>query len=399
MSGSSRTLFFTSVLMTGLLSLTACGGSSSNNDSVGGVDKSQNGSASDDSSSNSGSSNENENTDNSSSNNSTFSPGNPDGNYPLTEPVEAEDTSNPDHVVGTGTPASCTDDAFIDAVALGGVVTFDCGDEPVTITLSEPAKIFNDASAKTVIDGGGLVTLDGNDQTRILYMNTCDQSLVWTSETCNNQATPYVVVQNITFANGNSTAETQRTGGGAIWARGGRLRIVNSAFYNNQSKATGPDTAGGAIYVFSQYENSPVYIVNSTIGGSDEHANIASNGGGIGGLGTSYTLINSVVSHNKAIGNGGNPAKENTPGGGSGGGIYMDGNTIELRVLGSIVEKNSVNEYGSGIFFTTNDLTGNIRIQDSRISKNEGGSWYPVYPQISMHDVTAIDVINSIIEE
>jgi hypothetical protein len=27
-------------------------------------------------------------------------------------------------------------------VAEGGVITFDCGDDPVTITLTEPAKVF-----------------------------------------------------------------------------------------------------------------------------------------------------------------------------------------------------------------------------------------------------------------
>ena len=45
------------------------------------------------------------------------------------------DTSQPDRVIGTGTPASCTGQAVVDAVALGGKIRFNCGPNPVTITL------------------------------------------------------------------------------------------------------------------------------------------------------------------------------------------------------------------------------------------------------------------------
>src|SRR5690606_26804770 len=116
-------------------------------------------------------------------------------------PAEAglEDTSNPDHVIGSGTPESCTGDAFIDAVAQGGVITFDCGPEPVVVTLDRPAKVFNDASDGIVIDGGGLVTLSGGGATRILYMNTCDEAQHWTTDHCQNQDHPRLTVQNLTF--------------------------------------------------------------------------------------------------------------------------------------------------------------------------------------------------------
>jgi len=54
--------------------------------------------------------------------------------------------------------------------------------------------------------------------------------------------------------------------------------------------------------------------------------NQASNGGAIGNLGNSLTIVNSGVRH-KATGNGGNPGN-----GGNGGGIYIDGanNTVNL---------------------------------------------------------------------
>jgi hypothetical protein len=57
--------------------------------------------------------------------------GNPEGNAPMPREAQAEDVSTPTTVVGKGTPASCTGDAFVTAVATGGVITFDCGPAPL----------------------------------------------------------------------------------------------------------------------------------------------------------------------------------------------------------------------------------------------------------------------------
>lgn len=107
--------------------------------------------------------------------------------------------------------------------------------------------------------------------------------------------------------------------------------------------------------------------------------------------------INSLFSYNRAIGNGGNPAMSETPGGGSGGGIYNDGNTMTLSLCGTRIEENTVSTHGQVIFFVTNDHSGNIRITDSVIRNNHGGSWYAL-PGISMHDDTAHEVVNSTLE-
>ncbi|MBV1857501.1 MAG: hypothetical protein KUG77_03750, partial [Nannocystaceae bacterium] len=53
--------------------------------------------------------------------------GNPDGACDIPAAAGLEDISAPTTVVGDGTPASCTADGFIHAVASGGVITFDCG--------------------------------------------------------------------------------------------------------------------------------------------------------------------------------------------------------------------------------------------------------------------------------
>ncbi|MCB9689798.1 MAG: hypothetical protein H6735_32465 [Alphaproteobacteria bacterium] len=318
-------------------------------------------------------------------------------------PVPAEggpaDSSSPTTVVGDGTPQSCTSDAFVQAVAGGGVITFDCGPEPVTITLDETARVYNDTGPDIVIDGGGLVTLSGGGQRRILYMNTCDPDLVWTTPHCDDQDHPRLTVQNLTFVDADSSGDAENDGGGAIWARGGQLKVVNSRFFRNRCADTGPDVGGAGIRVFDQFEDRPVWLVNTTFGGEEGYGNTCSNGGGISSIGVSWNVWNSVFTHNHAIGNGGNPAQSGTPGGGSGGAIYNDGNTMTLSLCGTVIQDNEVVQHGSAIFFVTNDHSGDMRIERSTITDNLGGSWYPTYPQISNHDDTPIEVIDSVIAE
>lgn len=315
-------------------------------------------------------------------------------------PAEAglADVTNPTTVVGSGTPASCTSDAFVEAVAKGGVITFDCGPDPVTITLDRTAKIFNDKGPEIVIDGKGLVTLSGAGNHRILYMNTCDQAQVWTTPHCNDQDHPRLTIQNLTFVDASSKAETEYDGGGAIWVRGGRLKVINSRFFHNVCTDVGPDLGGAAIRVLDQFEDKPVYVVNTTFGGKEGYGGACSNGGGISSIGVSWTIINSLFSHNRAVGNGANPAKDGTPGGGSGGAIYNDGNKMTLSLCGTRIEHNEVNAHGSAIFFVSNDKSGDIRIDRSVITNNVGGSWYPAYPQISNHPETPIVVTESTIQ-
>jgi hypothetical protein len=323
--------------------------------------------------------------------------GNPDGGCSVPSEATPVDTSQADNVVGNGTPSSCTADAFIDAVARGGLIRFDCGPDPITITLDRPAKVRNDASDDVVIDGGGKVTLSGGGSSRILYMNTCDQNQAWTTSHCDNQETPRLTLQNLTFADANSESEDEFDGGGAIWVRGGRFKVINSRFFGNRCAATGPDVGGGALRVFSQFDGQPVWVVNSTFGGADGLGNVCSNGGALSSIHVSWNVINSVLTHNRAVGNGGNPAEAGTPGGGSGGAIYNDGNTMTLSVCGTRIEHNEVNAYGSAIFFVSNDHTGSLVIEDSIIRDNNGGGWN-VLPGISMHEDTERETIDSIIE-
>lgn len=322
-----------------------------------------------------------------------FNPGNPSGNAPIPAGMGLEDISQPNHVVGTGNPASCTSSSFLSAVAAGGIITFNCGPDPATITLSDTAKVRNN-TGKLIIDGGGKITLSGGGNKRILYIDTCDTSLGTVSGNCLYAPSgPQVTVQNITFADGNATNSTYvspgdvgygSNGGGAIFALGGRLKVIRSVFVRNQCATNGPDLGGGAIRVLAQnsptpntfdasnaaINQNPVHIIQSTFGGSSGQGGSCSNGGAISGLRTPITILNSLITHNNAIGCCSNPAWAGTPGGGSGGAIYTDGTSYNLNIAGSVIENNSAKAGGSAIFFVSNDQTGQLKIENSTISNN-----------------------------
>ena len=281
-------------------------------------------------------------------------------------------------VVGDGTPASCTAAKVVDAVHGGGVVTFDCGPDPITISVPE-ISIFNDGGlgdGSVTIDGGGKVTLAADGAHRILYQNTCDQALHWTTPTCDTQDVPHLVVQNIAFSNGSVVATDMVKGGGAIYVSGGTFKAVHVTFTNNAEGNLGQDYAGGALYTFEQ--TKPVYIVDCTFSG-----NSGSNGGAIGSLMGSFTILNSWFEGNSAIGNGQNPAKPNTPGGGLGGAIYNDGNNYTLTICGTVFKDNQANELGSGgIFQVVNNLSGDLYIDQSVFTGNSNDGNVQAHPNI-----------------
>ncbi len=322
----------------------------------------------------------------------TFNPGNPTGTAPVPAGMGLENVSTPDRVVGTGTAASCTSAAVVTAVTAGGVITFNCGPAPVTITLTQTLKVRNSTS-KLVIDGGGKVTLSGGGTNRILYVDTCDTTLGSVSGNCLYAPQgPQVTVQNITFADGNATTASYvspgdvnqgSNGGGAIFALGGRLKVVRSVFVRNRCATNGPDLGGAAVRVLAQHSatpndldssyaarnQDPVYIVQSTFGGASGQGNNCSNGGAISGLRTPITVLNSLLTYNNAIGCCANPPHSGTPGGGSGGAIYTDGTSYNLNIAGTDIEYNSAKAGGSSIFYVSNDNTGHLII-DSSTSKN-----------------------------
>ncbi|MFI9818725.1 hypothetical protein [Saccharothrix variisporea] len=315
---------------------------------------------------------------------------NPAGTAVVPPEAEPEDTSSPTKVVGTGTSASCTSDAVAEAVAGGGVITFDCGPEHVTVVLDETVRIRNDKARDIVIDGGGLVTLSGAGERRLFYLNTCDRSL-GAGTRCQDQTHPRLTLQNLTLADGNATGETEE-GGGAVYARGGSLKVVNSRFLRNRCDQDGPDLGGAAIRAFGQKE--PVYVVGSTFQNGE-----CSNGGALSSIGTSWVVLNSVLKNNKAIGRGANPARDGEPGGGSGGALYADGNEFTVKIAGTLIEDNHANEGGGAIFFVSNDRSGTMVVEGSTLRRNPSdGFETPGLKGIFFLGATEVTITGSTIE-
>jgi hypothetical protein len=296
--------------------------------------------------------------------------GNPAGHQPVPAAGRAVSTSHPNHVIGRGTPAGCTSAAVVKAVAEGGIITFNCGPKPVTITMTATAKVVN-TSHRVVLDGGGKVTLSGGGKIRILYMNTCDPKQKYTTSDCWEQQWPQLVVQNMTFTDAYSATPESKTasyGGGAIFDEGGQLKVVNSVFTGNQCYASGPDLGGAAIRATGMYMQVPVYITSDTFTG-----NSCSNGGALSGLYANFAVYNSLLTGNKAIGLGANPATSGTPGGGSGGAIYTDGNGYNLLIDGTAMSGNTAREGGGAVFFVVDADGGALNIDDSTLRDNPSG--------------------------
>jgi hypothetical protein len=241
-------------------------------------------------------------------------------------PAKAVDVSTPTTVVGTGTAASCTETALASAVAAGGIVTFNCGSAPVTITVASEVPVAKD----TTIDGGKLVTLSGGKSSRILHITSA-----W------NVATPLLTVQNLTFIDGYTTdvpnTTSTKEGGGAIFEDGGSLTVIDCTFMNNQCASSGEDVSGGAI--------NGQGIGTLIVEGSTFTGNSGSNGGAIGTQDENVTVVNSTFTGNKATGTGGNPGN-----GGDGGAMSYDGAMVSWTMCGDTFSNNSGVASGGAIF-------------------------------------------------
>ena len=268
-----------------------------------------------------------------------------------------EDTSSPDTVVGDGAAESCTHAALEAAVGTGGVITFNCGSDPVTIDVTGAYELRTDRD--TVIDGGGLVTLDGGRddgrENRIFEFRSPDY----------RRTTTRVVLQRLTLENAQAPATDftpQDTAnpecawgykdgqGGAVRIRDGRLHVIDCVFLNNRAAPTGPDTGGGAIYALGALE---VIVVGSTFRGNE-----GSNHGAIGLLQSDGRFFNSVFEDNRATGTGQNfggasgcPEFNHAEQGGSGGNagaLGVDGGDVEtVELCGVTFRNNRANELGT----------------------------------------------------
>jgi hypothetical protein len=303
--------------------------------------------------------------------------GNPGGSASVPAAGRAVNSSRPTHVIGNGTPARCTSAAVVRAVAAGGIVTFDCGSKPLTIVMRATADVTK-TSHRVVLDGGGLITLSGAGRRRILYSDTCAGTP--STDDCYDQVYPQVVVQNISFAHGYAAARQDpgctsnspacSYGGGAIFVEGGQFKAVNSRFVDNRCYAHGPDLGGGAIRALAQYHNRPVYITGDSFTGGR-----CSNGAALSSISVQWDVFNSEFTDNSAVGWGANPAAKGTPGGGSGGAIYMDGTDDDALIAGTVMKDNSAREGGGAVFDVVDSGWGSLTFRDSQLIGNTSGQF------------------------
>jgi len=313
-----------------------------------------------------------------------WSAGNPNGSCSMGVPAAGRpvDTTNPTTVVGTGTAASCTFSELQAAVAKAGIITFDCGADPITIHVTSTLNLVT--TKDTVIDGGSKVTLDGGKNVQILNFASS-----------NFQANDHVLtLQHLALANGKTTptdaiptapapcSQGWDDGqGGALYMRDGNLNVIDCIFTGNEAADLGPDTGGGAIYVIGS-KNGTV------IAGSTFMGNSASNGGAVGSLFSNMSIYDSLIEGNMATGNGANSddatmcsvinnGQNEVGSGGNGGAVYNDGASVNVLLCGDAILNNAAGTkaFGGGLFFTSNDLGGTLTIADTTMTGNTGGSW------------------------
>lgn len=207
-------------------------------------------------------------------------------------PIQAVDTSAPDHVM-----TACTEAELTAAIAMGGKITFSCGTK--TIAITQTLELRTDVD--TVLDGGGTITLDGGDAVRLMEFNHGDY----------RKNTVTLTLQHLTLAHAHAHGTKMYAPapapcsqgyydgqGGALNLRDGKLHVIDTTFEGNQGESLGPDVGGGAIAALGSLE---VIVANSTF-----HANKASNGGAIYALNSQLDVYDSVFDGNVAEGNGAN---------------------------------------------------------------------------------------------
>jgi predicted outer membrane repeat protein len=266
-------------------------------------------------------------------------------------------------VVGTGTPASCTETTFNAALALvvndiqGGVLSFNCGPDPDIILLSSVKNLVG----VVTIDGGNKMTLDGQDVTRLFNIN--QDGVDGRTE---------VTIKNITLTRGNSGA--QPFGGLVLVNANTQLNVDNVTMSNSLAS-----TSGGAIATFA---NVSLNVANSRFLG-----NLSANGGAIATRAI-VTIENSTFTNNNAsLGEGGAiqsyeqrlVVRDSTftgNGAGNGGAIFK--RDSEVTFERSNFEGNSSGGNGGALFVSQG--TGFSEGRDSIFRRNsatlDGGAMY-----------------------
>ncbi len=228
----------------------------------------------------------------------------------------------------------------------GGAITFNCGSAPVTIAVTSAINV----TKATVVDGAGLVTLDGGGTNQI-FLAASNNSLS---------------VRNLRFTNGKSPSNTEAAGiGGAVsgnWRS--KVEVIGCTFENN-SAARG----GGAVAVWT---GSSLTIVGSRFTG-----NVSWYGGAVYSLLSPLQVINSEFTNNSTV---------LQDGYGDGGAIGTDGasespsDTVggAIQICGTKIKNNHGNGSGGGVYIwmypPDTALIDRTTLDSNNVVKNASGN-------------------------
>ncbi|MBP7692384.1 MAG: hypothetical protein KA764_10725, partial [Anaerolineales bacterium] len=227
-----------------------------------------------------------------------------------------------------GTVTNCANDSeFRTLVATGGLVSFNCGPDPVTITLASQITV----TQNTLVNGGSRITLDGGGRTRLFDVTAGVLSL-----------------QNIALRNGSAL-----DGGGAVSvAVGAELDAVSAKFILNTANPQIGLGLGGAIYALGSVRLQNTDFITNSAGFGNGGALYA--GGLVSIQGGQFT--------------------GNTLGGGNGGAIYLDAagslGAVNTRFINNQTGLSSV-DYAGAVY----SAGGPMNVVGSVFSGNSAGGY------------------------
>ena len=174
-------------------------------------------------------------------------------------PAARPASATPTRVIGNGTPASCTSPAVVAAVAAGGVITFDCGPSPVTITDAghrQGRQHQHPRRPRRRRQGHAQRRRRAPDP---LHGHLRPGSRCWTTAALPGPvAAPAHRPEHDLRSTATRPGSTSRAVAAARSsprrpAQGGQLEV-----HRQPLRPTGPDLGGAAIRALSQYHNLPV---------------------------------------------------------------------------------------------------------------------------------------------
>ncbi len=270
--------------------------------------------------------------------------------------------------VGNGSPSSCTTVAFNNAVAAldlgqgpGGTLSFDCGPNPHTILVDGQ----NFLNSQTTVNGGGRITLDGNNLHRIFVVaprSPGDQTEVTIRDitllrgfSAGDFGGAILGAEGVTLTLDRVTINDSRaglTGGAVAMAPGSLLHVFRSNFRNN----TGND--GGAIATSAQtvIEDSNFVLNTATVQGGAIQSwvaqltvrrtgfvfNLAERGGAIYKRGATVLVEDSRLRDNTAAIDGG--------------ALYAEADAVQVNVYSSTFEGNIATQGAGGAIRSLTDV-------------------------------------------